>query len=59
MRREIGRNGQTPVRTEGDVDARVWIRIREIEQSLTLIARILDQLPDSAIRADVARQGVF
>jgi hypothetical protein len=31
MRREIGRNGQTPVRTEGDVDARVWIRIREIE----------------------------
>jgi Ni,Fe-hydrogenase III large subunit len=50
---------EVPVRTEGDVDARVWIRIREIEQSLTLIARILDQLPDSAIRADVARQGVF
>ena len=26
---------------EGDVNARVWIRIREIEQSLTLIEQIL------------------
>jgi len=46
---------EVPVRAEGDVNARVWIRIREVEQSLTLIARILDQLPDRAIRADVAR----
>jgi Ni,Fe-hydrogenase III large subunit len=44
-----------PVRQEGDVDARVWIRIREVEESLKLIAQILDQLPSGAIRTEVAR----
>jgi Ni,Fe-hydrogenase III large subunit/Ni,Fe-hydrogenase III component G len=34
-----------PVRQEGDVDARVWIRIREIEQSLRLIEQLLSGLP--------------
>ncbi len=34
-----------PVRREGDVNARVWIRIREIEQSLNLVEQILDRLP--------------
>ncbi len=34
-----------PVRSEGDVDARVWIRVREIEQSLALIAQITERLP--------------
>ncbi|CAB4242998.1 Hydrogenase expression protein HypE / NADH-quinone oxidoreductase subunit D (NuoD) [Methylacidimicrobium sp. AP8] len=34
-----------PVREEGDVDARVGVRIREIEQSLGLIRQILDGLP--------------
>ncbi|MCG6206825.1 hydrogenase expression protein HypE [Rhodopseudomonas sp. HC1] len=34
-----------PVLTEGDVDARVWIRIRETEQSLALVDQILDRLP--------------
>src|SRR5229473_7615838 len=34
-----------PVLDAGDVDARVWIRIREVEQSLSLIEQILDQLP--------------
>jgi len=29
----------------GDVNARVWIRIREIEQSLSIIRQILDRLP--------------
>ena len=38
-----------------DVDARVWIRIREVEESLKLIAQILDQLPSGAIRTEVAR----
>lgn len=42
-----------PVRQEGDVDARVWIRIEEIEQSLALVDQILDQLPDGAIRAEL------
>jgi Ni,Fe-hydrogenase III large subunit len=42
-----------PLRTEGDVNARVWIRIREVEQSLALIAQILDRLPEGAIRVAV------
>ena len=40
-----------PVLEKGDVNARVWIRIREIEQSLGLIRQILDALPEGAIRA--------
>jgi Ni,Fe-hydrogenase III large subunit len=46
---------EVPVRTEGDVDARVWIRIREIEQSLRLVGQILDRLPSGAIRIDMAQ----
>ena len=38
-----------PVRTEGDVNARIWIRIDEIEQSLTLITQILDRLPEGPL----------
>jgi len=34
-----------PTMSEGDVNARVWIRVREVEQSLSLIVQILDQLP--------------
>lgn len=30
---------------KGDVDARVWIRIREVEQNLALIEQILQRLP--------------
>ena len=44
-----------PLRAEGDVDARVWIRIREVEESLKLIAQILDRLPGGATRTDLAR----
>ena len=39
-----------PVLTAGDVNARVWIRIREVEQSIALIEQILDRLPDGADR---------
>src|SRR5581483_9925049 len=38
-----------PVLTGGDVNARVWVRIREIEQSTALIRQILDTLPDGPI----------
>lgn len=41
---------EVPVLTAGDVDARVWIRIREIEQSLSLIDQILAHLPDGEIQ---------
>ena len=53
-----------PVLTDGDVNARVWLRIKEIEQSLSLIDQILAGLPSGpvAIPHDVAageeREGV-
>ena len=46
-----------PVFSEGDVNARVWVRIREVKQSLGLIDRILDQMPPGEIRVEVARSG--
>ncbi|MGO8832348.1 MAG: NADH-quinone oxidoreductase subunit C [Roseiarcus sp.] len=48
---------ETPVLSEGDVNARVWIRIREVEQSLGLIDQILDGLPAGEARAPVAGAG--
>jgi Ni,Fe-hydrogenase III large subunit len=42
---------EVPVLDEGDVNARVWIRIREIEQSLSIIRQILDQLPSGSAAA--------
>ncbi|ACB96086.1 NADH dehydrogenase (quinone) [Beijerinckia indica subsp. indica ATCC 9039] len=47
-----------PVLNEGDVNARVWIRIREVEQSLSLIDQILDRLPaDGLLRTEVGGAG--
>ncbi|SFP83911.1 Ni,Fe-hydrogenase III large subunit [Mesorhizobium sp. NFR06] len=46
-----------PVLQEGDVNARVWIRVREVEQSLSLIEQILARLPAGPISADVATAG--
>jgi Ni,Fe-hydrogenase III large subunit len=42
-----------PVFEAGDVNARVWVRIREVEQSLGLIEQILNTLPGGAIRTDL------
>ena len=42
-----------PVFSAGDVDARVWVRIREVEQSLALIDQILTALPDGPIACAV------
>ncbi|MBY5835660.1 NADH-quinone oxidoreductase subunit C (plasmid) [Rhizobium leguminosarum] len=44
---------EVPVLNEGDVNARVWIRIREVEQSLSLLGQILDRLPDGPIVRDI------
>jgi Ni,Fe-hydrogenase III large subunit len=44
---------EVPVRQEGDVDARVWIRIREVEQSLSLVEQILRRMPDGLIAVEV------
>ena len=38
-----------PVLTEGDVNARVWIRIREVEQSLALLEQLIERLPNGPI----------
>lgn len=43
-----------PLREEGDVDARVWIRIDEVRQSVALIGQILESLPAGPIRADMS-----
>jgi Ni,Fe-hydrogenase III large subunit len=37
----------------GDVNARVWVRIREVEQSLSLIEQITQCLPQGAIVSDL------
>lgn len=44
---------EVPVFEAGDVDARVWVRIREIEQSALLLGQLLDRLPPGAIRAEL------
>jgi Ni,Fe-hydrogenase III large subunit len=54
---------EVPVLKEGDVNARVWIRVREVEQSLSLIEQILYRLPAGALRIPVkppseAREGM-
>jgi Ni,Fe-hydrogenase III large subunit len=46
-----------PVLSDGDVNARVWIRIREVEQSLALIDQILGKLPDGATLIAVSPTG--
>ena len=43
---------EIPVLDRGDVDARVWIRIREVEQSISLIEQIISQLPAGEIQID-------
>jgi Ni,Fe-hydrogenase III large subunit len=40
---------EVPVRDDGDVNARVWIRIREIGQSLALLDQLLGGLPGGGL----------
>jgi Ni,Fe-hydrogenase III large subunit len=44
---------EVPVLDAGDVNARIWIRIREVEQSLSLIEQILEQMPGGKINVPV------
>ena len=41
-----------PVRDDGDVDARVWIRILEVSQSIRLIRQLLNHLPIGSVAPD-------
>jgi Ni,Fe-hydrogenase III large subunit len=40
---------EVPVLTDSDVNARVWVRIQEVQQSLKLIEQLLAGLPDGPI----------
>jgi Ni,Fe-hydrogenase III large subunit len=42
-----------PVLDAGDVNARVWVRIREVEQSLSLIEQLCRSIPAGPTRAPV------
>ena len=42
-----------PVVLAGDVNARVWIRIQEVVQSLALIGQMLDGIPGGPVCADL------
>lgn len=51
-------NYDVPLLTEGDVNARIWIRIREVAQSLALVELILARIPvQSATRVPVSGTG--
>jgi Ni,Fe-hydrogenase III large subunit len=46
----------------GDVDARIWVRINEVRQSILLIEQILERLPQGTLQtrvesASLIRQG--
>jgi Ni,Fe-hydrogenase III large subunit len=43
-----------PVLTAGDVNARIWIRIKEMGQALLLLEQLLDGLPEGPVRTDCA-----
>lgn len=47
---------EVPIREEGDVDARVWIRILEVEQSLSMVEQILVALPRGPSHVGLPRQ---
>jgi len=40
--------------SEGDVDARVWVRFDEIKASLVIVEQILDRLPAGPLRAEIS-----
>ena len=44
---------EVPTRIEGDVNARIWVRIDEVGQSLGLIDQILARLPAGPVRHDI------
>jgi Ni,Fe-hydrogenase III large subunit len=43
-----------PVRDDGDVNGRVWIRIREVEQSLSLARQLLTHMPGGPVYTEFA-----
>ncbi len=48
---------EVPVLDAGDVNARVWVRIREVEQSLSLIDQILKRMPGGKLKVALKASG--
>lgn len=48
---------ETPTRTDSDVNARVWLRIGEVQQSLALVELILERLPPGSVRGELNHPG--
>jgi Ni,Fe-hydrogenase III large subunit len=46
---------EVPVLDRGDVDARVWVRIREAEQSIELLKRLLNDIPNGETRVSLPK----
>jgi Ni,Fe-hydrogenase III large subunit len=46
-----------PMLTRCDVDARVWVRIREVEASLSLVEAMLERLPEGPVRVPIEAGG--
>jgi Ni,Fe-hydrogenase III large subunit len=44
---------EVPTRQDGDVNGRVWIRIREVEQSLSIIRQIVERMPQGPIGSEI------
>ena len=42
---------KVPIRRAGDVNARIWVRIEEVGESLDLIEAMLSRLPGGPVRA--------
>lgn len=42
---------EVPIRAAGDVDARVWIRIDEVYESLSILEQCLERLPSGPVMA--------
>ncbi len=53
-----GLDFKIPTRRDGDVNARIWVRIDEVGESLRLIETILARLPGGPLRAGLAASGV-
>ncbi|HEX3483772.1 MAG TPA: nickel-dependent hydrogenase large subunit [Micropepsaceae bacterium] len=46
-----------PIRQDGDVNARVWVRIQEVEQSMSLLEQILSGVPSGPLHTEFSAGG--
>lgn len=42
-----------PVRSDGDVNARAWIRVNEVAQSIAMVRELLNRLPPGRVKTDI------